>query len=117
MSKTADMLLALERGFWTGDEAYFRANTDSDCLVAFADMAGVMANRELAATAKKPNRWKDLEMELKGVLEPRDGLAFLSYDAKAVRDSGEPYAALVSTGYVRRDDGWKMVFHAQAERR
>jgi len=116
MSNTADTLLAIEHGFWTGDEAYFRANTDNDCLVAFAEMAGVMANRDLAATAKNPNRWKDLEMELKGLLEPSDGVALLTYDAKAVRENGEPYAALVSTGHVRRDDGWKMVFHAQAPR-
>ena len=27
--------------------------------------------------------------------------------------NGEAYAALVSTGYVRRDDGWKMMFHQQ----
>jgi hypothetical protein len=25
----------------------------------------------------------------------------------------ESYRALVSSGYARRDDGWKMVFHQQ----
>jgi hypothetical protein len=38
----------------------------------------------------------------------------LSYEASAVRENGEPYKALVSTGYVKRSDGWKMMFHAQA---
>lgn len=37
----------------------------------------------------------------------------LSYEAHAVREGGEPYNALVSSGYVKRGDGWKMMFHAQ----
>ena len=41
------------------------------------------------------------------------GLAILSYEARATRSNGEPYSALVSTGYARRDDGWKMMFHQQ----
>lgn len=30
-----------------------------------------------------------------------------------MRANGELYHALVSTGYVRRGDGWKMAFHSQ----
>ena len=77
-------------------------------------MAGVMNNEDLAATAKNPNRWKELEIELKGIVEPTEGIVLLSYEASAVRENGEPYKALVSTGYVKRGDGWKMMFHAQA---
>jgi len=47
------------------------------------------------------------------VVEPSDDVALLSYEAEATRENGEPYRALVSTGYVRQCDGWKMMFHAQ----
>lgn len=31
-----------------------------------------------------------------------------------MKGNGEAYAALVSTGYVHRVNGWKMMFHSQA---
>lgn len=109
-----DEILALERGFWTGDANFFKENSDASCLVAFPDMAGVMGRNDLAATATNPNRWQDLEIELKGILEPQDGVVFLSYEATATRDTGEAYKALVSSGYLKRSDGWKLAFHSQA---
>jgi hypothetical protein len=112
MSAGHDDLLALEKDFWTGDAQFFETNTDRNCLVAFPDMAGVMSNADLAETAKNPNRWRKLEIELKGIVEPANNVVLVSYEARAVRENGEPYKALVSTGYVRRSDGWKMMFHA-----
>ncbi|CDX62478.1 conserved hypothetical protein [Mesorhizobium plurifarium] len=106
-------LLELEKGFWTGDSAYYQANVDVECLVAFPQMAQAMTNAELAATASKPNRWRDLDIKLKGMVEPGSDIVMLTYQARATRENGEPYAALVSTGYVHRADGWKMMFHAQ----
>ncbi|MEO5324093.1 hypothetical protein PV773_12290 [Mesorhizobium sp. CC13] len=113
MTLDRDQLLELERKFWTGDSKFFAEHADRECLVAFPDMAGVMSNADLAATASKPNRWKHLEMKLKGIVEPGNDIAVLTYEASAERDNGEPYRALVSTGYVRRLQGWKMMFHAQ----
>jgi len=106
-------LLGIERGFWTGDSAYYEANADMECLVAFPQMAQAMTNTALAKTAKKPNRWRDLDIKLKGMVEPGSDIVMLTYEARATRENGEPYAALVSTGYVHRADGWKMMFHAQ----
>lgn len=114
MSANRKELLEIEREFWTGDEAFFAANADRECLVAFPDMVGVLSNADLAATAKKPNRWKTLEIDLKGIVEPGSDIVVLSYEARAVRANGEPYAALVSTGYVHRLQGWKMMFHTHA---
>ena len=114
MTATERDLLALEKKFWTGDTKFYRDNVDDTCLVAFgAEMAGVMSNKDVAATAKDGNRWKDLDIKLKGLIEPADDVAILSYEANATRSNGERYAALVSTGYAKRDDGWKMMFHQQ----
>ncbi|CDX38461.1 conserved hypothetical protein [Mesorhizobium sp. ORS 3359] len=107
-------LLDIEKGFWTGDSDYYEANADVECLVAFPQMAKAMTNAELAATASKPNRWRDLDIKLKGMVEPGSDIVMLTYEARATRENGESYAALVSTGYVHRADGWKMMFHAQA---
>ncbi|WP_421913247.1 hypothetical protein [Mesorhizobium sp.] len=105
-------LLELERGFWTGNAAFYAANADTECLVAFPEMAQAMSNAELAETVVKPNRWRSLEIELKGMVEPGSDIVMLTYEAHAIRENGEPYAALVSTGYVHRVNGWKMMFHS-----
>ena len=106
-------LLALEKQFWTGDEAFYRENVDRSCLVAFAEMAGVMGNDEIAATVRDGNRWTQLELLARGFLQPTPDVALLTYEAKAERADGRPYRALVSTGYVRRGQAWKMTFHAE----
>ncbi|MBN9221608.1 MAG: hypothetical protein J0I79_27005 [Mesorhizobium sp.] len=106
-------LLELERGFWTGDEAYYAANVDAECLVAFPQMAQAINNADLAKTATKPNKWRDLQIDLKGIIEPGSDIIMLTYEARAIRENGEHYTALVSTGYVHRVNGWKMMFHSQ----
>jgi hypothetical protein len=106
-------LLELEKGFWTGDAAYYAANADTECLVAFPEMAKAMDNADLAKTATKPHRWRDLQIDLKGIIEPGSDIIMLTYEAHATRENGEAYAALVSTGYVHRVTGWKMMFHSQ----
>ena len=63
-------LLTLEKKFWTGDEKFYRENVDASCLIALADMSGVIGNKDLAATAKDGNRWKKLDIEEKGFCSP-----------------------------------------------
>ena len=41
-----------------------------------------MSNKDVAATAKDGNRWKHLDIKLKGLIEPSDDVAILSYEAK-----------------------------------
>ena len=108
-----DELFEVEKGFWGGGEDYFRHHVDHQCLIAFTEMTGVQPREGVAASARDPQRWRDLRIERRGFLQAADDVAFLSYQASATRASGEPYRALVSTGYVRRSDGWKMAFHGQ----
>jgi len=110
---TKDDLLALEKQFWTGDAEFYRRNLDDPCLTAFTEMAGVFDKEEIAATIKGGQRWRDLELEYKGLIEPVPDMAILTYQAKAKRENGAPYSALVSSGYAKREGGWKMTFHQQ----
>ncbi|TIS53945.1 MAG: hypothetical protein E5W93_15045, partial [Mesorhizobium sp.] len=70
ITASKEELLDIEKGFWTGDSAYYAANADTECLVAFPQMAQRLTNDELAKTASKPNRWRDLDIKLKGMVEP-----------------------------------------------
>ena len=105
-------LLALEKQFWTAGADFYRRTVDDQCLLAFAEMAGVMSRDAVAATITD-DRWSDLTIETCGVLQAGGGVAILTYRARARRADGRPYAALVSSVYVERDGGWKLAFHQQ----
>ncbi|MGE0397455.1 MAG: hypothetical protein AB7T06_12085 [Kofleriaceae bacterium] len=108
-----DELLAIERALWSGGPEAYRRHVDDECLVAFTAMAGVKRRDEVAASVEGGPRWRDLEMELQGLLTPTETVAILTYRARAVRGNDERYSALVSSAYVRRQDGWKLIFHQQ----
>jgi hypothetical protein len=107
-------LFAIEEGFWLKGEGYFLENVDAQCLLAFpqmGEMHGVHSRQRVASTATQQNRWRDLAMTHRSLLQPVPDLAIISYRADVTRPDGEAYAALVSSAYARREDGWKLVFH------
>ena len=106
-------LLKLERGFWTEGGDYYREHVDEECLVAFTEMAGVHSNEEIAGMNPGAGNWKNVELDEKGFVQLSDESVVLTYEVNAKRTTGEPYKALVSTGYVKRDGDWKMAFHQQ----
>lgn len=109
-----DELLAIERKLWSSGAAPYREHLDDECLVAFTEMAGVSSREDIAASVEGGERWRELGIEMQGLVQPTTEVAILTYEATAVRgEDGERYRALVSSGYVMRDGAWKMVFHQQ----
>jgi hypothetical protein len=109
-----DDLFAIEQGFWLDGQAYFQEHLDTRCLLAFpqaGEMHGVQSRETVAATATASNRWRDLRMEHRQLLQPVDDVAVISYRADVLRADGQPYAALVSSAYAKRAEGWKLAFH------
>ena len=106
-------LLKLEKGFWTEGGDYYREHVDEECLVAFSEMAGVHTNEEIAGMNPGAGNWKNVQLDEKGCVQLSDDSVVLTYEIHAQRKTGEPYKALVSTGYVKRDGEWKMAFHQQ----
>ena len=108
-----DDLFDLEKGFWLSGSEHFLEHVDTKALLAFpqaGEMHGVFDREQIAATATPSNRWRDLSMSNRQFLSIGD-VAIISYRAEVTRADGEPYTALVSSGYVRRDAGWKLAFH------
>jgi hypothetical protein len=105
-------LLSIERTLWAAEAEAYRRNLDDRCLIAFTQMAGVSSREEIAGSVEGSQRWSDLDLEVVGLLQPTPDVALLTYRASGSRGD-ESYRALVSSGYARRDDGWKMVFHQQ----
>jgi hypothetical protein len=114
MNETGKTLLAIEEALWIGGPDVYRRHVDETCLTVFPSMAAVYPREEIAVMAKD-RRWRNVALDVKGMVEPEPGMAILTYQARATRENGEPYEALVSSGYVARGDGWKLVFHQQTE--
>jgi hypothetical protein len=108
-----DDLLKLERGFWNGGADFYRQNLDDVCITVFTEMAEAFKRDEVASMIKDADRWRDININVKGFLEPAPGFAILTYAVNATRKNGDPYAAFVSSGYVVRNGAWKMVLHQQ----
>jgi hypothetical protein len=108
-----DELLKIERELWSGGPESYQRHLDEDCLVAFAETAGVSSRDEVAASVKSGPRWRDLKIDVEGVLALSNDVVILTYRASALRGDDERYRALVSSAYVRRQDGWKLAFHQQ----
>lgn len=113
MRSLKDDLVSIEQMLWTGGPEAYRHHLDDECLLAFAQMAGVSSRDEVAGMVQDSERWRNLDMEVEGVLQPTTNIAILTYRARAVRGEDEPYHALVSSVYAKRDDAWKLVFHQQ----
>lgn len=110
-----DDLLAIEQELWTAGPDAYRAHLHPHCLIAFGpEMAGVSTRDEIADSVAAGPRWRDLEIEVKGLIQPHDDVVLITYRARAARGQSERYQALVSSGYVRRDGGWRLMFHQQA---
>jgi hypothetical protein len=107
-----DDLLSMDKKLWSGGPGEYRHTLDAQCLIAFSEMAGVSSREDIAAQADA-QRWRDVDVKVEGFLQPAENIAILTYRASAARASGEPYATRVSSGYVKRTDGWKMMFHQQ----
>ena len=82
-------------------------------MVVFTEMAGLKTREEVASMISEPQRWKDLKLADKQVMNLANDAALLSYRASARRADGEPYEALVSSAYVKENGRWKMAFHQQ----
>jgi hypothetical protein len=105
-------LLSKEESLWSGGPSEYRRTLDGDCLVAFTEMAGVEPREKIAGMVGQGARWHDVDIEVEGFLQPTDDVTILTYKVHAVREN-KPYDARVSSGYVRRDGDWRMMFHQQ----
>ena len=106
-----DRLYETERQFWTGGSDVYRAHVDETCLTVFTEMAALL-DRDRIAQSVEGHRWDEVAISRKGFKQPEETVAIIAYEATAKR-AGRSYRALVGSGYVRRGQDWKMMFHQQ----
>lgn len=113
MGRLREDLVSIEQELWVGGPETYRQHLDDQCLIAFTQMAGVSSREDVARTVQDGERWRDLDIEVVGLLQPTQDVAILTYGAHAIRGETEAYHALVSSAYVKRGGAWKLAFHQQ----
>ena len=80
-------LLTIEDQFWSGGPEAYQRHADDECLVVFAELAGVVSRADIANSAEK-GRWKDVSLNRKGIARLSDTSAVVTYECNARREDG-----------------------------
>jgi hypothetical protein len=107
-------LLALEERFWraAGDGGFYREHFADDGLLVLPGGVGVLP-KEVAITAvDAAGPWTSFAIEDVRFVRLGDDSAALVYRAQAARGD-QPYAALITSVYARRDGAWQLALHQQ----
>ena len=112
-------LFELERRGWDAlsapnAAAFFADLMTDDAVMVFPGT--VMTKRESLAAMTSARPWASYRLLDLRVLRVGTGGRLVLYRAVAKRAAGVEYDALMTSIYVRRSDGWKMVFHQQTPR-
>jgi hypothetical protein len=118
---TEDELTTLERQGWEalsadGEAArafYDRVLDDQVRMLLPGGM--VLDDRPGIVDSMSGRPWSRHALEDMRVLQPTPDTGIVTYGVVAERD-GQEYSALISTVYVRREQGWKLAFHQQTPR-
>lgn len=57
--------------------------------------------------------WHTFQMSEMQVISISERVQAIAYEVTARREGSEPYAALISSTYVRNNDTWQLVLHQQ----
>lgn len=103
----------LERRFWLEGADFYREHLADEFLMLFPGV-GVMLRSEAIQGIEGGQRWTEVRIQDQHSLELGPESRLICYEAKARREDGEEYSALVSSVYMRRDGSWKLTFHQQS---
>lgn len=119
---TQSELVDLEEQGWRslsaspGEAAEFYDSVLDHTAVMLLPGGLVLDDRDtiIASMAEQP--WASYEMEDLWVFQPTPETGIVAYGVLARREGAPDYSALISSHYVRREAGWKLVFHQQTPR-
>jgi hypothetical protein len=110
-------LIQIERRGWEAlcshdAEAYYREHMAEDALMAFP--FGVMDKDEALRAMASAEPWSRYEMEDPRVIPLGSDAGVVVYSVTAQRDGQDPFRAVLSSTFVRREGDWKLAFHQQS---
>lgn len=99
-----------------GEAAQFYDGVLDHTVVMLLPGGLVLDDRDAIIASLSGQPWASFEMQDLWVFQPTTDTGIVAYGVLAQREGAPEYSALISSHYVRRDDGWKLVFHQQTPR-
>lgn len=119
---TQSELLDLEEQGWRaltatpGEAAEFYESVLDVTVVMLLPGGLVLDDRDAVIASMSGRPWASYEMQDLWVFQPTPETGIVAYGVLARREGAADYSALVSSHYVRREAGWRLVFHQQTPR-
>jgi hypothetical protein len=110
-----DEVLKLEERFWLqggGDPDFWRTHFAEDGVVALP--FGLLDKEQTVAAMEQAQPWATVRMDDLRVVPISDTVVLVAYRATGTRTDADDYVAVVGSTYVRREGGWKLLFHQQS---
>jgi Domain of unknown function (DUF4440) len=105
-------LWRMEEEFWSGGPDVYHRNLSDDSLMVFQAMV-LTRSQTLDAIAAGP-RWTAVRFDDQRTVGLTDDVVALNYRVSARRDADpNPYSAIATSVYVRRDGRWQLALHQQ----
>ena len=113
----SEELVALERRGWEalctpGGADYYREHLADDALMAFP--FGVLDRQHSLEAMERAEPWARFELDEPRVVQLGPDAGVVVYRASAQREGEEPFTAVMSSTFVRRNGDWKLAFHQQS---
>jgi Domain of unknown function (DUF4440) len=108
-------LLELELSFWNaaGNPEIYESNFAADGLAVFAMEDGILPKKKVLASVSGGKPWSEVKIENETLLRLADDVVALVYKGTGIRNNADPYTALISSVYRRKDGGWELALHQQ----
>jgi hypothetical protein len=102
----------IEKGFWTGDAAFYGKYLAPNALMVFP--MGVLDRAATIETIREAPRWRNVQFEDQRLSIELGQPAMVVYRVIADRgDASTRYEALCSSVYVESGSIWKLLVHQQ----
>lgn len=116
MATLEETLVQLERDGWEAlasgrGGAHPREHLTDDALMAFS--FGVLSREATIDAVGSAPPWESFDIEDARVVVLTDDSGVVVYRVTARRAGQDPYRAVISSTFVRRDARWKLAFHQQ----
>lgn len=107
MQKTQNELMEMEKGFWNAldNPTFYNDNMAKDAL---AVIGGEVKTHDdaVAMTREMPMKWDSIRFQNPRFVQITDDTAAVTYEASADQNTGEHYAATITSVYAKRDGKW-----------
>lgn len=109
-----EFLWDLEEKFWTGDKEFHASHLAGEAYMVLPSPVGILDRNRTLESLDGVDRWRDVGMSERHLVELADDAAALVYSVTAKKENdARPYHALCSSAYVRKGEEWLLALHQQ----